>query len=82
MRNSIWIVFYCTLFFDEKFLLKTKPQFVIQGIVERNIDFITAPDASSFFTPEKNNWYLDFISTYFVERLVQNCLIVLWFKVV
>ena len=47
--------FYSTLFFDEKFLLKTKPQFVIQGIVERNIDFITAPDASSFFTPEKNN---------------------------
>ena len=47
--------FYCTLFFDEKFLLKTRPQFVIQGIVERNIDFITAPDASSFFTPEKNN---------------------------
>lgn len=47
--------FYSTLFFDEKFLLKTKPQFIIQGIVERNIDFITAPDAISFFTPVKNN---------------------------
>ena len=44
------IVFICL-----PFLLKTKTQFVIQGIVERNIDFITAPDASSFFTPEKNN---------------------------